>query len=175
MKRKMKTLLLVLSLLIGTNITYAHEVLDEFVIPANTPIPLILDYNIGSKQLKKGMEVEFKVAQDVFIGNNSIPQGTIAIGKVVKASKGKCWGKAGKHSVEIDRLQLANNIPLKLKAPNIEKEGFSKKGSAWTWFWCTILFVPLNVIPPLCIKGENTEIQQGFTFVAYTVEEQTVR
>ena len=24
-------------------------------------------------------------------------------------------------------------------------------------------------------KGENTDIQQGFTFVAYTVEEQTVR
>ena len=55
------------------------------------------------------------------------------------------------------------------------QEGFSKKGSAWTWFWCTILFVPLNVIPPLCIKGENTDIQQGFTFVAYTIEEQTVR
>ena len=72
------------------------------------------------------MEVEFKVAQDIFIGNNSIPQGTSAIGKVVKATKGKSWGRAGKLSIEIDRLVLANNTPLKLKAPNIEKEGFQK-------------------------------------------------
>lgn len=175
MKYTMRTILFMLLLLMGANVTYAYEDSNDFTIPANTPIPLILDYNISSKKIKKGMEVEFKVAQDIFIGNNSIPQGTSAIGKVVKATKGKSWGRAGKLSIEIDRLVLANNTPLKLKTPNIEKEGLSKKGSAWTWFWCTILFVPLNVIPPLCIKGENTDIQQGFTFVAYTVEEQTVR
>lgn len=175
MKLRTKAALFVLLLLVGVNTLCAHNNLNEFVIPANTPIPLILDYNISSKHLKKGMEVEFKVAQDIFIGNNSIPQGTTAIAKVMKATKGKSWGRAGKLSIEIDRLILADNISLKLKAPNIEKEGFSKKGSAWTWFWCTILFVPLNVIPPLCIKGENTEVQQGFTFVAYTIEEQSIR
>ena len=94
MKYTMRTILFMLLLLMGANVTYAHGDSNDFTIPANTPIPLILDYNISSKKIKKGMEVEFKVAQDIFIGNNSIPQGTSAIGKVVKATKGKSWGRA---------------------------------------------------------------------------------
>lgn len=49
----MRTILFVLLLLMGANVTYAYEDSNDFTIPANTPIPLILDYNISSKRLRK--------------------------------------------------------------------------------------------------------------------------
>jgi hypothetical protein len=146
----------------------------EFIIPANTPIPLVLNYTVNSKLIKTGKTVEFKVAQDIYIGKNVIPQGTLASAKVLKSSKGGCWGEKGKLILAIDNLQLPNGQTISLKAPNIEKAGFSKKGTAWTWFWCTFIFVPFNLIPPLCINGTSAELQEGFTFVAYTTSESKV-
>ncbi|MCS2681778.1 hypothetical protein NXV81_20010 [Bacteroides ovatus] len=71
-------------------------------------------------------------------------------------------------------LKFSNGTTIALTAPDIEKNGVSKKGNAWTWFWCSIFFIPLNTIPPLCIKGENAEVEQGLTIVANTVEPATI-
>lgn len=147
----------------------------DITIPVNTAIPLVLDYSISSKNIKRGDIINFKVAQEIYINDKAaIPMGTLATAEVVKASKRKCWGKGGKLVIKMKELQFANGTTIPLVAPNIEKKGVSKKGNAWTWFWCTILFVPLNTIPPLCIKGENAEIEDGLTIIANTVETITI-
>ncbi len=144
-------------------------------IPANTAIPLILDYSISSKNTKRGDIINLKVAQEIYINDKAIiPMGAVASAEVIKASKRKCWGKGGKLIIKIKELQLANGVTIPLMAPDIEKSGVSKKGNAWTWFWCTIFFVPLNTIPPLCIKGENATIEEGLTIIANTTEIVTI-
>lgn len=147
----------------------------DLLIPANTAIPLVLDYSINSKKAKRGNIVNFKVAQEIYINDKlAIPVGTLVTAEIVKASKRKCWGKSGKLIIRMRELKFSNGTTIALTAPDIEKNGVSKKGNAWTWFWCSIFFIPLNTIPPLCIKGENAEVEQGLTIVANTVEPATI-
>ena len=144
---------------------------NSTTIPAGTSIPLIMDYSISSKNTLKESVVEFKVAQDIYINDQIvIPMGTPAIAEIIKASKRKCWGKPGKLAIRVKEIQLINGKTIPLTAPDIEKKGISKKGDAWTWFWCTIVFIPLNTIPPLFIKGENAIIENGLTIIANTTE-----
>ena len=143
----------------------------SITIPVGTSIPLILNYSINSKEAKQGNIIDFEVAQDIYINEQvAIPMGTAATAEIIKASKRKCWGKPGKLVIRIKELQLSNGTKIPLTAPDIEKRGISKKGDAWTWFWCTIMFIPLNTIPPLCIKGENAIIENGLTIIANTTE-----
>ena len=143
----------------------------SITIPGGTTIPLILNHPISSKKAKQGDIINFEIAQDIYINEQiAIPKGTSAMAEIIKASKRKCWGKPGKLVIRIKELQLINGTTIPLIAPDIEKRGFSKKGDAWTWFWCTIMFIPLNTIPPLCIKGENVIIEDGLTIIANTTE-----
>ena len=147
----------------------------KVTIPANTTIPLVLDYPISSKNTKRGSIINFKVAQDIYINDKVvIPMGTLASAEIIKATKRKCWGKSGKLTIKMKEVLLTDGRSIPLIAPNIEKRGVSKKGNAWTWFWCTIFFIPLNTIPPLCIKGENATLEEGLTIVAKTVETITI-
>lgn len=153
------------------NLRAENEGIHSITIPAGTSVPLILDYSINSKSARQGDIIDFKVAQDIFINDQlAIPMGTSATAEIVTASKRKCWGKPGKLTIRIKELQLANGATIPLTTPDIEKRGISKKGDAWTWFWCTIVFIPLNTIPPLCIKGENIIIEEGLTIIANTIE-----
>ena len=122
--------------------------------------------HINSKDVQKGDLIEFTVMQDVYYDSNTIPAGTKAFAEVVKANKRKCWGKPGKITLNIRYIQL-NNEEIKLQAPPLDKEGISKKGKAWTWFGCTVMFVPLNIIPALCTKGGEAILEAGTTIIAY--------
>ncbi len=171
-----KNLLILSFLFIVKNLciaqTYSES--NSITIPASTPIPLVLEYPIYSKNASKSDLIHFKVAQDIYIENRiAIPAGTIGIAETIKAKKRGCWGRAGRLVVRIKELQLTNGVTIPLMAPDIEKKGISKKANAWTWFFCSILFVPLNVIPPLCIKGEDIAMEEGLVILAYTAE--TVR
>ena len=135
-------------------------------LPENLAIPVTLQQNINSKDVQKGDLIEFTVMQDVYYDSNTIPAGTKAFAEVVKANKRKCWGKPGKITLNIRYIQL-NNEEIKLQAPPLDKEGISKKGKAWTWFGCTVMFVPLNIIPALCTKGGEAILEAGTTIVAY--------
>lgn len=138
-------------------------------IPKNLAIPVTLNQNITSKNLRIGEVIEFEVPQDIEFNEGNIPMGTKVFAKVIKGShKRKSWGKAGKIVLNISHMQI-NNQKIRLKAPYIEKEGVSKKGKARSWFWIGILWIPLNIIPPLCIKGEEAILEAGTTIIAYTI------
>lgn len=138
-------------------------------IPNNLAIPLTLQQNIISKNLQKGELVEFEVPQDIHFETGNIPAGTKAYAEVVKVNKRKVWGKPGKIVLNVTYLQIGNE-KIKLKAPDIEKEGISKKRKAWTWFGVSFFYVPLNIIPPLCIKGTEAILEIGTTIIAYTIK-----
>lgn len=135
-------------------------------LPNSLAIPVTLEQNISSQNIQKGDLVQFTTMQDIYYGKNLIPAGTKAFAEVTKSNKRKCWGKLGRITLSICYLQLKGE-KIKLQAPVLEKEGISKKGKAWTWFGCTVFFVPLNIIPALCIKGEESILEAGTTIIAY--------
>lgn len=53
--------------------------------------------------------------------------GTLATAEIVKASKRKCWGKSGKLIIRMRELKFSNGTTIALTAPDIEKNGVSKK------------------------------------------------
>lgn len=153
----------------------ATKAQGTFTIPAGTSIPLVLDYGISSEETKQGDFVSFSVPMDIYIGNNvAVPMGTKAIGEVIRASKRKSWGKGGMLTIKVKELQLGNGSAVPLTALDISVEGERKVKSAWGWFGGLIFFVPLNVIPPLCIKGGDAIINEGLAVTATTVKNVTI-
>ncbi len=139
-------------------------------IPKNLAIPVTLTQDVTSKNLRIGEIIEFEVPQNIEFNEGNIPMGTKVFAKVIKGShKRKSWGKAGKIVLNISHMQI-NNQKIRLKAPYIEKEGISRKGKAKRWFWIGIFYIPLNIIPPLCIKGEEAILEAGTTIIAYTIK-----
>lgn len=61
----------------------------DLLIPANTAIPLVLDYSINSKKAKRGNIVNFKVAQEIYIGYSC---GNISNGGDCKSIEKKMLG-----------------------------------------------------------------------------------
>lgn len=138
-------------------------------LPDGISIPLTLTHDVSSKTAKKGDVVIFKVTTDVYENDELIiPEGAIAYGTVIKAKKRGVWGRAGSLIINVDKLELNNGEVMPLIADEIMYKGKSKKRTANTWFWCGIIYVPLNVIPPLFIKGENAIIEAGYSVVATT-------
>lgn len=140
------------------------------LFPAGSTIPVVLTENISSKTLKKDAVLPLSVAQDIYYNDElAIPQGTPVIAEVVTAKKRKVWGKQGKIGIRLTAIDL-NGTRIPISAPDIEKEGHSHKSAANGWFFGTIMFIPLNFIPALCIKGEDAVIEAGGIYNAITQE-----
>ncbi|WP_300934663.1 hypothetical protein [uncultured Muribaculum sp.] len=140
------------------------------VFPAGSTVPVVLTENISSKTLKKDAILPLAVAQDIYYNDElAIPQGTPVIAEIVTAKKRKVWGKQGKIGFRLTAIDL-NGMRIPISAPDIEKEGHSHKSAANGWFFGTIMFIPLNFIPALCIKGEDAVIEAGGIYNAITQE-----
>ena len=151
------------------NLSIAQSTSINTNIPKGLAIPITFNQNITSKDLRIGEFIEFEVPHDIDFDGGNIPMGTKVFVKVIKGThKRKSWGKAGNIVLNISHMQI-NNQEIRLKAPYIEKEGISRKGKAKRWFWIGIFYMPLNIIPPLCIKGEEAVLEAGTTHIAYTI------
>ena len=140
------------------------------IFPEGSTIPVTLTETISSKTLKKDSALPFAVAQDIYYNDElAIPQGTPILAEVVTAKKSKVWGKQGKIGIRLTAIDL-NGKTIHIAAPDIEKDGHSHKAAANGWFFGTIMFIPLNFIPPLCIKGEDAVIEAGGIYNTITQE-----
>lgn len=163
---KLKTILLVvIGLLMAFNANAQSN-----VFPSGSTIPVVLTEDISSKTLKKTSAVPLAVAQDIYYNDQLvIPEGTPVLAEVVKANKRKVWGKQGKIGIRLTAIDL-NGRRIPIAAPDIEKEGHSHKAKANGWFFGTIMFIPLNFIPALCIKGDDAVLEAGGVYNAVTQE-----
>lgn len=140
------------------------------IFPEGSTIPVTLTETISSKTLKKNAVLHLAVAQDIYYNDElAIPQGTPVLAEVVTAKKRKGWGRQGKIEIRLVAIDL-NGKTIPIVAPDIEKEGHSHKAKANGWFFGTIMFIPLNFIPALCIKGEDAVIEAGGIYNAVTQE-----
>jgi hypothetical protein len=75
---------------------FAQSEQELFVLPALTPVPLVIDAEISSSTNRSGDRFPLHVAEDVKLGDSVlIPAGSVGEGEVVHAAKSKGGGRAG--------------------------------------------------------------------------------
>jgi hypothetical protein len=76
--------------------TLAQSGPESHLLPALTPVPLVIDAEVSSSANKSGDRFPLHVAEDVKLGDSVlIPAGSVGEGEVVHAAKSKGGGRAG--------------------------------------------------------------------------------
>jgi hypothetical protein len=85
-------------------------------IPAGLTIPVQLSTAISSDAAKAGDRIEARVAQDVQLGDTSIPAGTVAVGTVTESASGGRLGKSGMLGLKFNSLRTPNGQEIPITA-----------------------------------------------------------
>ncbi|WP_300634737.1 hypothetical protein [uncultured Duncaniella sp.] len=136
------------------------------VIPEGLTIPVMLTNDINSKNLRKDGKIPLAVSQDIYYNDALVlSEGTPVEAEIIKARKRGVWGKQGIIEFRITGINVNGNI-IPLESPAIKQEGHSHKKAANGLCFGTIMFIPLNFIAPLCIKGDDVTIPAGAIYNA---------
>ena len=167
---KQKVIMIIAAIIAAIGSATVHgEVIGEGIT-----IPVALTQNVSSQNLKNNSTLPLAVSQDIYDDNDQllIPEGTPVEAKIIKARKKGVWGRQGVIEFQPTAI-LLDGVRIPVEAPAVKKEGHSHKKAANGWFFGTIFFIPLNIIPPLCIKGEDCILEEG-TVYNTTVSETTI-
>jgi len=129
---------------------------EVVILKAGTNIRMETVKTLRSEALTVGTLIDFKVIQDVKVGESIvIPSGSIAKGQVVRVSPAKGLGKAGYVAVELKSVAAIDGTSVSLTGGDIYDEGENKE----------TLSIVLGLV--LCIlfltmKGENAEVPAGY-------------
>lgn len=136
------------------------------IIPEGLTIPVMLTNDINSKTLRKDGKLPLAVSQDIYYRDDLVlSEGTPVEAEIIKARKRGVWGRQGIIEFRITGINLNGTI-IPLESSTIKQEGHSHKKAANGACFGSILFFPLNFIPPLCIKGEDVTIPAGAIYNA---------
>jgi hypothetical protein len=157
----------------------------ELKIPAGTPLEIESTYTVKSRDTQAGDLISFRVLVPIIIdGVIVIEQNSLVTARVVRANRGRHWGKAGKLvwtmrdvvAADQTRVPLTNHQEFPTRETKIE--GTSHGGEVATK---TIVFgVLLFPASPLALmsgfkRGEDAVLPQGHRFVVYVQKETTVK
>jgi len=138
-----------------------------FGMEDGTPIQLRLSRNLSSAGDKTGDRVDFEIVDDVKVKDTVvIPKGGIAWGTVTEAQRHRRMGRAGKISVKIEQVRLADGEKIPLRAVR-EAKGSGRQGLMTTGMIATgILFFPAAPLF-LFMQGKDITIPKGTAVTAY--------
>ncbi|MBD5186136.1 MAG: hypothetical protein HDS92_05960 [Bacteroidales bacterium] len=160
-KKLVVTLIAVMAICFGENVFAQTQ-----VIPEGLTIPVMLTRDINSKTLRKDGKLPLVVSQDIYYNDALLLlEGTPVEAEIIRARKRGVWGKQGIIEFRITGINHNGTI-IPLESPAIKQEGHSHKKAANGVFFGTIMCIPLNVIAPLCIKGEDVTIPAGAIYNA---------
>jgi hypothetical protein len=139
-------------------------------IPDGTLIELEAAYDVSSKDVKVGEEISFRVATPVLVGGRVVIEaGATATGRIVKASRGGHFGRAGRLAWKMEEVIAADGtrIPLKLDGRVV---GDSKGAKVATK--AVVTGVLLWPIAPVALlhgfkRGDNAYLPAGKRFEAF--------
>lgn len=137
-------------------------------LPQGTPLDIEMAYTISSQEVRAGELISFRVVNPVLVdGVVVIAVGATATGRVVKASRGGHWGRAGRIAWTMQDVTAVDGtrIPLATSAGRIV--GDSKGAKVATQMILTGALLPL--IAPVALlhgfkRGENAIIPAGKRF-----------
>jgi hypothetical protein len=147
-------------------------------IPRGTVIELETAYRISSQEIKPGEAISFKVVNPVRVGENTvIAVGAIATGRVVKATRGGHFGRAGRLVWTMETVNAVDDSRVPIQATG-RRVGDSKGAKVATKVVLTgALLWPIAPVGLLhgFKRGENAYLAQGHRFEVAVSADTTVR
>jgi len=142
-----------------------NDVLVE--IPEGTEIKIVTIDSISGKKAKEGAAVEFKVQEDVRVGDRIvIAKDAIVKGLVSQAKKPGMMGRGGKLSVRVESTQTIDGQMIRLRAAKSGAGG----DNFGTTFALSYIVGPFALLTP----GKNARIKAGTVFSAFTDETRSI-
>ena len=146
----------------------------EVKLPAATSVEIEVAHTISSADVEAGSALSFRVASPVRInGVTVIAQGALATGRVVKARKGRYWGRAGQLLWTMESVEAVDGKLIPLQAENGGQNGVGRGGEVATKTVITgVLLIPLFPLAPLALmngykRGENAVLAQGKRYTVF--------
>lgn len=139
-------------------------------LPAGVRVELEAAYRVSSQEVRQGDLLTFRVVNPVKVdGVTVIEPGAAATARVVKASRGGHFGKAGRLAWVMYEVTAADGTRVAIEAQG-RRVGDSKGAKVATQIAITAAALPL--IAPVALlhgfkRGENAYLPEGFRFDAY--------
>ena len=163
-----------------TNLTIAtlftaSMALAQVVVPDGTKIRVRLEQNLSSDTVEAGQTVDFRVTQEVRIGDAvAIASGAPAQGTIISAEARRRMGRGGKLALTVEKVQMVDGNWLSVRYTPVKAEG---KGHIASTAVMTGIFgaiflpaAPLGLLK----KGRDAELIKGRSFDVFSDENATV-
>ena len=147
-------------------------------VPAGTRVEVESAYRISSQEVRAGDLITFRVVNPVKVGGVTVVEpGAVATARVVKASRGGHFGRAGRLAWEMFEVTAADGTRLSIEAAG-RQVGDSKGAKVATQIAITAALLPLAA--PIGLlhgfkRGENAYLPEGKRFDVSVRAEATVR
>ncbi|MGO4884303.1 MAG: PEGA domain-containing protein [Bryobacteraceae bacterium] len=158
------------TLLLAATFT-ASMAMAQVMIPDGTPVRVRLEENLSSATADLGQTVDFKVTQEVRVGDAIVvANGAPATGSIVDVQEKRRLGRAGKLDFSIERVQMVDGNWLNVRYTPNKNHG---KGNGTTMGVTTgilaVVFWPAAPVA-LLMKGHDVEINKGRTYEVFADE-----
>lgn len=144
------------------------------ILPAGTPINLVMLERLYSQRNREGDEIVFALSEDIVVmGQTYLCAGTPVIGRVIGAKPAKSWGRQGTLDIEIFTISPLYSMPIPVTA-EFKEGGGSKK----TTSIATTALLGITVIGLFAggsISGSGAVIESGSIITVFTAEDGTIR
>ena len=151
MSKMIKLITVAFIALICSSSLYAQ---NKVVLKAGTPINLETITQVTSKRASLGTVVDFKVMNDVRVGNTVvIPAGTIAKGQVSSVNRASALGNGGEITIALNYINAIDGAMIPVSGGTTSVIGKDKKGLAIVCGLCTLV--------GFLIEGKEAEIPAG--------------
>jgi len=143
-----------------------------------TPLDIEMAYTISSQEVRAGELISFRVVNPVLVdGVVVIAVGATATGRVVKASRGGHWGRAGRIAWTMQDVTAVDGTRIPLASSAGRVVGDSKGAKVATQMILTGALLPL--IAPVALlhgfkRGENAFVPAGKRFEVTVGKDATV-
>jgi len=147
-------------------------------LPQGTPLDVEMAYAISSQEVRAGELISFRVVNPVLVdGVVVIAVGATATGRVVKASRGGHWGRAGRIAWTMQDVTAVDGTRIPLASSAGRVVGDSKGAKVATQMILTGALLPL--IAPVALlhgfkRGENAFVPAGKRFEVSVGKDVTV-
>lgn len=98
--------------------------------PAGLTMPISLQTSISTQVAKPGDMIQAQIAQTMYLGDASIPQGSVLVGTITDAEAGRRLSRSGELSIKFNRLRTPDGIETPITAHLVGGIGkYTDKGS----------------------------------------------
>lgn len=138
----------------------ATDASGEIVLPAGTPVPLVMLGAISSKTHRQGDRFELAVAADVIVGGHVlIPKGSRALGEVTRHVAKGAYGRSGK-------LELAP-LYVTVAGLRIRLDGRSRRSGADAAAGAILAATVIGGLASV-VSGKSAAVPAGTALPAFT-------